>query len=601
MKTSKAILISSLLALGACGDSGTMTQQANNQAAALAAAEQRDLSAELLALTDEFMLQLLQKKYPYLQMMAGQKILEMPDISFEGAQKHAADAEELLMKLKKIDLQQLGHDDQMTYEMFQGLLESTIEGPQHFWQQFNVTPYTANSGPTLLLPVVFPTATFGSDQDIEDYLAVLEDVARYVEDDLTRLKGQAERGIRLPKAAIPGVRTGQAGFGPAVMYLAKVSDERMASLDNAQKQRLSSGIDAILNGRLKNALDALQAYLGDDYVAQAPDAVGMGQYPGGPEAYRFAIRQQTTLDLSPEEIHQRGLAYMAEIQEEMKAIRKELGFEGTQAEFHEQMRQDPRFYANSPEEVAERYMAYIRRIEPHIKDYFSMMPKADYGVQRLDPAAEPNMTFGFYQAPSPTNPTGYYRFNGSKLDQRPMVWTGGLIYHELIPGHHFHIALAKENEDSSEFLKMIPLMYAAFTEGWANYAASLSYEMGIMDDPWDRYGWLLFNSFITNRLVVDTGMNALGWPLEKARAYMTQNTFSGEDEVLTETLRYSTDIPAQSLAYKLGYEKIREIRRTQEEKLGDKFDIKKFHAATVGNGGMPLPQLERHVDWYMQQ
>ena len=140
MKTSKAILISSLLALGACGDSGTTTQQANNQAAALAAAEQRDLSAELLALTDEFMLQLLQKT-PYLQMMAGQKILEMPDISFEGAQKHAADAEELLMKLKKIDLQQLGHDDQMTYEMFQGLLESTIEGPQHFWQQFNVTPY----------------------------------------------------------------------------------------------------------------------------------------------------------------------------------------------------------------------------------------------------------------------------------------------------------------------------------------------------------------------------------------------------------------------------------------------------------------------------
>lgn len=600
MKTTRAILISSLLALGACGDLGTNTEQGSTQAAALVAAEQRDLSAELLALTNEFMLQLLQET-PYLQMMAGQKVLEMPDISFAGAQKYAADAEELLKRLQQIAPEQLSHDDQMTYEMFLGLLESTIEAPEHFWNYFNVTPYTANSGATMLLPVVFPTATFSSDQDIDDYLAVLEDVARYVEDDLTRLKGQAERDVLLPKPAIPGVRSAQAGFGQTVMYLAPVADERMAALDDVQRERLSSGIDAILNGRLKSALDAMQVYLGEDYVAKAPESVGMSQYPGGAEAYRYSIRRQTTLDLSPEEIHHRGLAYMAEIQEEMKAIRMELGFEGTQAEFHEQMRNDPRFYAKSPEEVAERYMAYIRRIEPHIKDYFSMMPKAPYGVQRLDPAAEPNMTFGFYQAPSPAIPTGYYRFNGSKLDQRPMVWTGGLIYHELIPGHHFHIALAKENEDASEFLKMMPLTYAAFTEGWANYAASLSYEMGIMDDPWDRYGWLLFNSFLTNRLVVDTGMNALGWPLEKARSYMTENTFSGEDEVRTETLRYSTDIPAQALAYKLGYEKIREIRRTQEEKLGDNFDIKIFHAATVGSGGMPLPLLERHVDWSMQQ
>ena len=144
-------------------------------------------------------------------------------------------------------------------------------------------------------------------------------------------------------------------------------------------------------------------------------------------------------------------------------------------------------------------------------------------------------------------------------------------------------------------------MYAAFTEGWANYAASLSHEMGIMDDPWDRYGWLLFDAFLANRLVVDTGMNHLGWSLEKAREYMTANTFSGEEEVATETLRYSTDMPAQALAYKLGYEKIRELRRAQEEKLGDAFDIKRFHAATVGSGGMPLPLLEQHVDWYMAQ
>jgi uncharacterized protein (DUF885 family) len=227
------------------------------------------------------------------------------------------------------------------------------------------------------------------------------------------------------------------------------------------------------------------------------------------------------------------------------------------------------------------------------------MPKAPYGVKRLDPAQEPGMTFGYYQAPSPAEPTGLYRFNGSKLDSRPMVWTAALIYHELIPGHHFHIALQNENEDFSRFRKMTGLMYAAFTEGWANYAASLAHEMGLMDDPWDRYGWLLFDAFIANRLIVDTGMNHLGWSLEKARAVMAENTFSSPEEIATETLRYSTDMPAQALAYKLGFEFIRALRAAQEEELGEAFDIKTFHAATVGSGAMPMPLLEEHVDWFM--
>ena len=178
---------------------------------------------------------------------------------------------------------------------------------------------------------------------------------------------------------------------------------------------------------------------------------------------------------------------------------------------------------------------------------------------------------------------------------------GPLIYHELIPGHHFHIALQREDEASSEFRKNSALFYAAFTEGWANYAAGLGIEMGILQQPYDRYGWLLFDAFITNRLVVDTGMNHLGWPLEKARQYMMANTFSSEEETATETLRYSTDMPAQALAYKLGLEKIREIRAAQQAKLGEGFDIRTFHAAVLGSGAMPLPVLEEHVDWYMSR
>ena len=599
MKAGRRMIFAAAVALAACSDSGTQPVQPSEKPVA-AAAEQRDYGAELLALTNAHVAELVQEQ-PYLQMMSGMKVKALPDNSIAGAQRQARSAQARLDQLAAIDSSQLSHDDQLTYSMFQGVLQQTVEAEQHFWHKFNVTPYAVGFTFSTLMPGVLASATFSSDEDIADYLGFLEDVGRYLEDDLARLKGQEQRGILLPQAALPGALTAIGNLGPAIASLTVMTPERLTALDQAQQARLSAGIKAAVGGRITPAIEALQAYLGDDYLARAPQAVGLSQYPGGLEAYRFAIRRETTMDLEPKLIHERGLQYMAEIKNEMAAIRKELGFEGSQAEFHEQMRNDPRFYAKTPEEVAERYMAYIERIEPHVADYFSVLPKAPYGVKRLDPAAEPGMTFGYYQAPNPASPVGNYRFNGSKLESRPMVWTGALIYHELVPGHHFHIALQQENEDFSQFRKNTGLMYAAFTEGWANYAASLSYEMGIMDDPWDRYGWLLFNAFITNRLVVDTGMNALGWSLEEARDYMMENTFSSEEEVATETLRYSTDMPAQALAYKLGYEKIREIRGQQEEKLGEAFDIKKFHAATVGSGAMPMPLLETHVDWYMAQ
>ncbi len=589
MKTLRFVFLALAFVLAGCSD--------NEQTVPLT--KQRDFSAELLALTNTHMAELTEEQ-PYLQMLAGKKVEKMADLSHAATLRNVEKANAKLTELASIDRQQLSHDDQLTYDMFEGILRQTVEGEKYYWYKFNVTPYAAGSTFSSLVPGVLASATFENADDVDRYLGFLEDIGRYIEDDLVRLKGQEERGILLPKAALAGAHQTFEGISQSISSMATVAEARLAGLDEVERASLKTGVETVVTGRIRSAVDELLAYLGEDYRERAPKAVGLGQYPGGLEAYQFAIRQQTTLDLPPEEIHRRGLAYMAEIQAEMAEIRDQMEFEGSQAEFHEQMRSDPRFYAATPEEVAERYMAYVRRIEPHIADYFSVLPKAAYGVKRLDPAAEPGMTFGYYQMPSPSEPVGYYRFNGSKLDERPMVWTAALVYHELVPGHHFHIALQNENEAFSPFRRNTAFMYVAFTEGWANYAASLSYEMGIMDDPYDRYGWLLFNAFLANRLVVDTGMNAMGWSLEEAREYMTANTFSGADEVKTETLRYSTDMPAQALAYKLGYEKIREIRATQEKKLGDAFDIKKFHAATVGSGAMPMALLEKHVDLFMK-
>ena len=207
------------------------------------------------------------------------------------------------------------------------------------------------------------------------------------------------------------------------------------------------------------------------------------------------------------------------------------------------------------------------------------------------------MTFGYYDAPRTDKPEGNYFFNASKLEEKSQAWAGSLIYHELVPGHHFQLSKARENKDLTGFRGKV--MFTAYAEGWAEYAATLAGEMGMYEDPMDEYGRCITDAFLTSRLVVDTGMNAFGWPLERAREYMTDNTFFSEYEINSETLRYSSDIPGQALGYKLGDTKILELRERAKDALRDKFDIKAFHDVILDVGSIPLTALEWHVDQYI--
>lgn len=590
------LILTGALVLSACGDTGTTDETGAQESKAdqSAAAPATDATAEFTALTDGFMTQMTEDN-AFIKLISGEPVTKLPDNTLTKAKQAAEKAQAMLDQLAQIDATALSHQDQLSAAMLKHQLELAVDAPQHYWTSFDVTPYSGGFIFTSLLNPALMGATFNSQEDIDAYLGLISDIGRYINDQLDRLKGQRERGIMIPKAALSGVRAVYTGLRTVLPGVAAVNDARLANLDAAAVVALHSDINTRIENEVYPALDALLAYLGEDYEAEAPFSVGMGQYPGGKEAYAYAIRQQTTLSLSPEEIHQVGLDNLARIRDELQSIRDELGFEGTQEQFHEQMRNDPKMYAKSPAEVEERYMAYIREIEPLVSDYFSVQPEAPYGVARLAPAAEAGMTFGYYSVPNATSETGLYYYNGSKLDERPMVWTAGLIFHELIPGHHFHLALQNENQELSEFRKKTST-YAAFAEGWANYAASLGLEMGLIDDPMERYGWLLFDAFLSSRLVLDTGMNYYGWPLEKAREFMLENTFSSKTEVATETLRYSTDMPGQALAYKLGWLKIAEYRENAEKQLGDKFDIKAFHAAAVGSGGMTMPVLKWHIE-----
>ncbi|MFO0452845.1 MAG: DUF885 domain-containing protein, partial [Pseudomonadota bacterium] len=220
-----------------------------------------------------------------------------------------------------------------------------------------------------------------------------------------------------------------------------------------------------------------------------------------------------------------------------------------------------------------------------------------HGVRRLDPAAEGSMTFGYYQAPTRAEPTGEYRFNGSRLEERSLMFAAPIIYHELVPGHHFQVALQIENERIPPFRRAFGMFFGfnAYTEGWAEYAAELAGEMGLYDDPYDRLGRLMLDAFLSVRLVVDPGMNYFGWSLEQARQYMRDNTFQSETEIRSETLRYSTAIPGQALGYKIGHRVLDELRTAVRTRHGEAFDIRAFHDAVLDGGAMPMTVLQEHV------
>jgi uncharacterized protein (DUF885 family) len=305
------------------------------------------------------------------------------------------------------------------------------------------------------------------------------------------------------------------------------------------------------------------------------------------------------MDVTPAQVHRIGLERVAAIDAEMKRVRDRLGFKGSKAEFKALLKKDARLFPRTPEEIGQRLMGHVRRIEPKVDAFFLRRPKAPYGVRRLEPQLEPGQTFGYYNPPTAAEPVGYYYFNGSNLADRSLLNAAALIYHELVPGHHFQINLAYENTEIPAFRR--ETADTAYTEGWGEYASALAGEMGMYEDPYDLYGRLAMEMFITLRLVVDTGMNALGWPRAKAVELMRENLMETDTQIATESLRYSCDIPGQALAYEMGALEIRRLRERARAALGSRFDIRRFHEAVLGRGSLPMTTLERHVDWYIAQ
>ncbi len=530
-----------------------------------------------------------------LRLQEGLPVTRLPDLSYGHEAEAARWARGLLDRLEAVDPARLDHERWLSREILAWQLHQPIDGLPYFWYQFQVTPYTWSFSGVNQAFAQVPLATAEDRARYLDLLGQLPGVAGTLRANLETQRG---KGILLPRPEIDlVVTTFKPLAGASAGHPYAVASERLAGVEPGTAEAFQAQVASVLDERVAPAFRDLLSTFDDAYRAAAPEAVGLGRYPKGSEAYRFLIRYHTGLDLTPEEIHQRGLREVERIEGEMAKIRHLVGFEGSAQEFNQQLRTDPRFLACSPEGVAERLTRPIRRIEPEIGKWFLTEPEAPYGVARLDPGLEAGMTFGYYQQPTPDHPSGTYLFNGSSLDQRPLVNAAALIYHELIPGHHFQIALQEENRDLPPFRRNA--FPTAFVEGWAEYASALAGEMGMYREPYDRYGRLSMDMFLSARLVVDTGMNALGWSRAKALEFLRAHLLESDAQLATETLRYAVDIPGQALAYKIGSATIRELREHARSELGDRFDVRRFHDAVLGHGAMPLAVLTEHVDWWI--
>ncbi len=381
-------------------------------------------------------------------------------------------------------------------------------------------------------------------------------------------------------------------FAPLTRLPASIPDEERTRLEHAAREALAE--------KVLPAYRELERYLRNEYLAAPRQSLGISEVPDGRDYYRALVYDHTTLDITPEDIHERGLNEVERIRREMDAVIEASGFDGSFAEFLDYLRTDPKFYAETPEELLMHASRIAKLADDAMPAFFRHLPRLPYGVRPVPDSMAPNYTTARYWSGSlEAGEAGGYMVNTYALDQRPLYELPALTVHEAVPGHHHQIAIAQELENVPEFRRRAGI--TAFVEGWALYTEYLGQEMGIYRTPYEDFGRLTYEMWRACRLVVDTGLHWYGWSREEAEACLRENSALAPHNVRTEVSRYIA-WPGQALAYKSGELLIRALRREAEEALGDDFDLRAFHDRILDEGAMPLSALERKMrSWISEQ
>jgi prolyl oligopeptidase len=520
------------------------------------------------------------------------------DLSADVLEKRNADTHAFIADLSRIDPSSLSPTAQLNQRMLKTALQEEVES---FENGLHLIALNMRSGPQHRYTMVerLPMAT---ETDYIDWLARLEKLP----DQLSQYQALLEEGAdrqrtqaRIIIERIPKQLDALIVKKPQESPFWGVFETLPDSISPSRAKELQAQAADIIENKLIPAYAQFKAFIEETYLPNSRAHPGIGSLPGGKEVYAMLARHFTTTNMTPEEIHNVGLAEVARIRGEMIEVIEEVGFDGDINAFNDFLRSDPQFYYETAEELLEGYQAVSKRLDPQLVKLFGKLPRMPYGVRPIAPELAPDTTTAFYMRPAlDGSRPGWYYVNLYKPEVRPKYEMEVLSVHESVPGHHLQIALAQEIEGLPEFRRNSSV--TAFIEGWGLYSERLGYDMGLYKDPYSRYGQLIYDMWRAVRLVVDTGIHYFGWSRQEAIDYFKDNAAKTEADIINEIDRY-IGWPGQALAYKIGQLKMLELRALAEQELGDRFDIRAFHDELLGVGAIPLDALEVRMTRWIEQ
>jgi len=522
----------------------------------------------------------------------------LPSVTVADFERQLAWHREVLRRLRAIPRSALRSADRLNYDIFERLKRNLIEEYEY---RAYFLPITHISGFHIEFPELPRNVPLRTARDYENYIARLRAFRTYTDQHIELLRTGLQAGYALPRHIVefiePTLRP-HIVEDPEQSTLFEPFRSFPSTVPEGERGRLAEAGRAAIRESVVPAYRAFLEFIKNEYLPKSRTTIAVSDLPNGAAYYRHRIRQETTLDLPPEEIHRIGLEEVRRIRGEMEAILQKVGFRGSLKEFLEFLRTDPRFYVDTPEQLLKEVSYVLKRMDGELPRLFRTLPRTPYGIRPVPDYLAPRTTTAYYMPPpGDGSRAGFYYVNTYNLKSRPLYEIEALSLHEAVPGHHLQIALQQELRDLPPFRRFMG--FTAFVEGWALYAERLGLEVGFYQDPYSDFGRLSFEMWRACRLVVDTGIHALGWSRQRAIDFMAEHTALTLHNIEAEVDRYIV-WPGQALAYKMGELKIRELRRRAEEALGPAFDVREFHDVVLRNGAIPLDVLEGIVDDYIR-
>jgi uncharacterized protein (DUF885 family) len=508
-------------------------------------------------------------------------------------------ATELLNQLEKINIDDLNENDLISYELLKFELNDIID---YFYFERYLNPLLSDSGfHSSLNYMVRPLSSY---KKTIEYLNKLNSLPEFVDQNLTNIREGLEKGVSQPLVIFDGYESTYNDH-ITINYLDNYFYSPFKNLPNDISDIKKDSINKVAKLTIEQVVvpqfKRIKEFFENEYYPKTRKQIGVSSTPNGKEYYQNRIDYYTTSnDYTAQKIHQIGLDEVARIKKQMEKIIKDLNFQGSFEEFFNFLRTDEQFYAKTSKELLMFARDIAKRADEQLPRFFKTLPRKPYGVAPVPDAIAPKYTGGRYVGTSKnsTDP-GYYWVNTYDLKSRTLYTIPALTVHEAVPGHHLQSALNNELGDKIPLFRK-NLYLSAYGEGWGLYTEYLAEEMGLYTTPYEQFGKLTYEMWRACRLVVDTGIHALGWSKQMVLDYMSSNTALSLHEINTETDRYIS-WPGQALSYKIGELKIRELRSIAEKKLGSDFDIREFHEIILSEGTVTLSILESRVLNYIQK